>query len=179
MAPPIGFFPSLGTPELIIILLVGLILFGGRLPEVGRSIGRSLVEFRKGLRSIKEETGLDEISKVKDEIRDLARLPAVEIEEDEEPDPDVPRDLTLPLGETRAAEEDLTKAASEGLAGMEPAGGVESERQPEESRGADQGGRDDDPPRERGTPAQDAGAPPPFGYRSARGGKGAAPRNAE
>jgi sec-independent protein translocase protein TatA len=45
--------PSLG--ELIVIAAIGLLLFGKRLPEVGRSLGKGIVEFKKGLKGIEEE----------------------------------------------------------------------------------------------------------------------------
>ena len=53
---------ALGMPgpmEMIIIGVIGLLLFGRRLPEVGRSVGLSIIEFKKGLRGITEddETG--------------------------------------------------------------------------------------------------------------------------
>jgi sec-independent protein translocase protein TatA len=44
-----------GGMEWIVLLVLGLILFGGRLPEVARSIGKSIVEFKKGMRDVKEE----------------------------------------------------------------------------------------------------------------------------
>lgn len=48
----------IGTAELIIILVVLLLLFGAkRIPEIARSIGRSLTQFKKGLKD--GENGLD------------------------------------------------------------------------------------------------------------------------
>jgi sec-independent protein translocase protein TatA len=41
-------FGSIGMPELIIIMVIALIIFGPRkLPELGKSLGRSLNEFKK------------------------------------------------------------------------------------------------------------------------------------
>ena len=44
-----------GGTEWIILLIIGLLVFGRRLPEVGRSIGRSIVEFKKGIKGIEDE----------------------------------------------------------------------------------------------------------------------------
>jgi sec-independent protein translocase protein TatA len=44
-----------GPWEIVIILVVALLLFGRRLPEVGRSLGRGIVEFKKGLRGVEDE----------------------------------------------------------------------------------------------------------------------------
>ncbi len=41
--------------EWIVILVIGLLLFGRRLPEVAKGMGRSIVEFRKGLKGIEDE----------------------------------------------------------------------------------------------------------------------------
>ena len=44
-----------GTAEWIIILVIGLLIFGRRLPEVGRSLGKGIVEFKKGIKGIEDE----------------------------------------------------------------------------------------------------------------------------
>ena len=44
-----------GGWEWLIIGAIGLLLFGRRLPEVGRSLGRGIVEFKKGLKDIQDE----------------------------------------------------------------------------------------------------------------------------
>ena len=51
----LGFFNLPGNSELFIILAIGLLLFGKRLPEVGRSLGKGIVEFKRGLKDIGEE----------------------------------------------------------------------------------------------------------------------------
>ena len=52
---PILAFGGIGTTEVIIILVIGLLIFGRRLPEVGRNVGRSLVEFKKGVKGIEDD----------------------------------------------------------------------------------------------------------------------------
>lgn len=47
---------GLGMPELIIIMIVALVIFGPRkLPEIGAQLGRGLREFKKGAQSFKED----------------------------------------------------------------------------------------------------------------------------
>jgi len=54
MAPLFGLF-NLGTPEIIIILVVGVMLFGRRLPDVGRYLGKGIVEFKKGIKGVEDD----------------------------------------------------------------------------------------------------------------------------
>ncbi|MBN2216483.1 MAG: twin-arginine translocase TatA/TatE family subunit [Pirellulales bacterium] len=44
-----------GHIELLIVLVVALLLFGNRLPSVMRSLGRGIVEFKKGVQGIEED----------------------------------------------------------------------------------------------------------------------------
>jgi sec-independent protein translocase protein TatA len=49
---------ALGMPgpfEMLLIAGVGLLLFGRRLPDVGKGLARSIVEFKKGLREVTDE----------------------------------------------------------------------------------------------------------------------------
>ncbi len=48
-------FPQLGMMEMLVVMGVAVLLFGKRLPEVGRSLGKGIIEFKKGLRGIEDE----------------------------------------------------------------------------------------------------------------------------
>lgn len=58
--PVIAFLGMTSGWEWIVVLVIGLLLFGRRLPEVGRGVGKSIVEFRKGIQGIEDE--IDEAS---------------------------------------------------------------------------------------------------------------------
>jgi len=45
----------IGPWQVVIIIVIALLIFGKRLPEIARSLGRSLTEFRKGLKETKDE----------------------------------------------------------------------------------------------------------------------------
>lgn len=47
-------FINLGYPEMVLVGLVAVLLFGKRLPEVGRSLGKGLIEFKKGLAGVED-----------------------------------------------------------------------------------------------------------------------------
>ena len=48
-------FMGLGGPELIVLIILGVLLFGKRLPEVGRSLGKGIVEFKKGMKGLEDD----------------------------------------------------------------------------------------------------------------------------
>jgi sec-independent protein translocase protein TatA len=90
-------FGTLGGPELFLILVVALIVFGPRkLPEMGRSLGRMMAEFRKASsdfqRTIEEEVDADR-------ARNAAPPPSLAA-----PEPPKPPDVTPAVtpGETPA-----------------------------------------------------------------------------
>ena len=54
MTPLFAFF-NLGAQEMMLLLVLGVLLFGRRLPEVGRYLGKGIVEFKKGLKGLEDE----------------------------------------------------------------------------------------------------------------------------
>jgi sec-independent protein translocase protein TatA len=46
------FIGGLSASEIAIVLVIGLLLFGSKLPQVGRSLGKTLTEFKRGLRGM-------------------------------------------------------------------------------------------------------------------------------
>ncbi len=61
--------------ELLVVLVIALLIFGRRLPDIARSMGKSLTEFKKGINEAKETK--DELEKdikeVKDEVVNEAK----------------------------------------------------------------------------------------------------------
>lgn len=51
----LGIFGLPGGGEWIVLLILGLLIFGRRLPEVGRSLGKGIVEFKKGIKGVEDE----------------------------------------------------------------------------------------------------------------------------
>jgi len=65
-----------GFWEILLILAIGLVLFGRRLPEVGRSLGKSIVEFKRGLHDVKDEIDKESTKEAADRPRISARTEA-------------------------------------------------------------------------------------------------------
>ncbi len=56
MNPLLAFFEGLLAPQHMLVLLIILILiFGKKLPEIARSLGKGVVEFKKGLKGLEDE----------------------------------------------------------------------------------------------------------------------------
>jgi sec-independent protein translocase protein TatA len=90
-------FGPIGMPELIVIMVIALIIFGPRkLPELGRSLGRSLNEFKRASNELKHT--LDEEIRVEEQrstdrqqAPEPARPPAVVEAATEEDEAGIPR----------------------------------------------------------------------------------------
>ncbi len=77
-------FGSVGMPELIIIFVIALIIFGPRkLPELGRSLGKSLSEFKRASNELRSTLD-DEIHLEDQRSREQTRKRAVDDTADEE-----------------------------------------------------------------------------------------------
>jgi len=79
-----GFLPGVGAPEMMIVGVIALLLFGKNLPNVARNLGKSFAEFKKGISGFQEE------------IRNASR--------------DAERNMTYTPPSTRATDENRPKA---------------------------------------------------------------------
>ncbi len=76
-----------GPTEMIVIGVVAVLIFGRRLPEVGKNLGRSLVEFKSSLKGAK-----DDVAEVGEATRDVTDAMANAGENDGMPSEDSPAD---------------------------------------------------------------------------------------
>jgi TatA/E family protein of Tat protein translocase len=94
-------FGSVGMPELILIFVVALLVFGPKkLPEIGKSLGKGLAEFKRASEDLKKtiedeiEAGKREAASVKQEVAEAKNLLA--------PPAVLPTEANSPAGEPPA-----------------------------------------------------------------------------
>ena len=75
---------GLGTPELIVIMAIAFLVFGGKkLPELGAGLGKGIASFKKGLKDVEQSgkatleeniPGVAEVTAIKEEVAKVKNL---------------------------------------------------------------------------------------------------------
>jgi len=78
---------GLGTPELVVILGIAFLIFGGKkLPEIGSGLGKAITSFKKGISDVEEGgkeiiddiPGVKEIAEVKEKVQQVKNMGKIE-----------------------------------------------------------------------------------------------------
>jgi sec-independent protein translocase protein TatA len=78
-----AFIPSLGWSEMMLLVLVGLLLYGRNLPQAGKTLGRFVAQMKRGFQDFKDQMDRDEslremrrtIDETRRELRDVTAVP--------------------------------------------------------------------------------------------------------
>ena len=110
-------FGSIGMPELILIFIVALLVFGPKkLPEIGKSIGKGLAEFKRASDDLKRtieqeiEQGKADVASVKNEVAGVEKtlresvVPASPLAAEGSPAPAASEKPPTPVPENRPIE---------------------------------------------------------------------------
>jgi sec-independent protein translocase protein TatA len=91
MSSLFAFLGGLGAPEIIVLVILGVLLFGRKLPDVGRYLGKSIVEFKKGVKGLEDDldtgTGASPVAEPQNAIRPPQRVAATAPKFEDSPAP--------------------------------------------------------------------------------------------
>jgi TatA/E family protein of Tat protein translocase len=119
---------SIGPAEIIIVLILALLVFGpSRLPQMGKSLGKGLREFRKAAETAKTEFGLGEVTDQINEVKSTITEPIKGVTgtfSDLKSSVDLKSAIEAPVAATGAAAGGLGGAAEESVPQTPPAAPV-------------------------------------------------------
>lgn len=143
---------NIGPMEIVVVLIIALLVVGpGRLPQMGRTLGRGLREFKNAASTAKEELGLaevlDDVSDVKDSVLSAAGVDEIKqsIAEVTSTIDDAKKsagvdEIAAGVGSVKAAVSfDPRKAAKDLVTGGKPSSGADAKV---EAEGSDAGARE-------------------------------------
>ena len=115
---------GIGVPELILILVVGLIVFGpGKLPEMGRSLGKGIREFRKASNALTAAINAPEPPPAPPAAAPAAQpaaQPAQTVQATTEAPAAAPTPMAVPTAATAAAAVEAHRAEQQGASAETP-----------------------------------------------------------